>query len=57
MGDIGGVGRLKEFTELLKNCKIKSEDEITDDTDWRIPSGGMTIRPNARRRSPASAPS
>ena len=40
MEDIGGVGGLEEFTELLKNCKIKSEDEITDDTDWRISEWG-----------------
>ena len=31
---------LAEFTELLKNCKIKSEDEITKDTDWRISEWG-----------------
>ena len=40
MEDIGGVGGLEEFTELLKNCKIESEDEITDDTDWRISEWG-----------------
>ena len=40
MEDIGGVGGLEEFTELLKNCKIKSEDEITKDTDWRIAEWG-----------------
>ena len=37
---VGGVGGLEEFTELLKNCKIESEDEITDDTDWRISEWG-----------------
>ena len=40
MEDIGGVGGLQEFTELLRNCTIKSEDEITDDTDWRIAEWG-----------------
>ena len=40
MEDIGGVGGLEEFTELLKNCKIESEDEITKDTDWRISEWG-----------------
>lgn len=40
MEDIGGVGGLEEFTELLKNCTIRSEDEITDDTDWRIVEWG-----------------
>ena len=40
MDDIGGVPGLEEFTELLKNCTIKSEDEVTDDTDWRIAEWG-----------------
>ena len=40
MEDIGGVGGLAEFIELLRKCKIKSEAEITDDTDWRISEWG-----------------
>lgn len=40
MEDIGGVGGLEEFTKLLKNCTIKSEGEITKDTDWRISEWG-----------------
>lgn len=40
MEDIGGVGGLEEFTKLLKNCTIKSEGEITKDTDWRIAEWG-----------------
>lgn len=40
MEDIGGVPGLEEFTALLKNCTIKSEDEVTEDTDWRIAEWG-----------------
>jgi hypothetical protein len=40
MEDIGGVWGLAEFTELLANCTIKSEDEITKDTDFRISEWG-----------------
>lgn len=38
--DIGGIGALLDFTELLQECKIKSEDEATEDTDWRIVEWG-----------------
>lgn len=34
--DIGGASGLAEFTEVLQDCTITSEDQITDDTDWRI---------------------
>ncbi len=40
MDDIGGVWGLAEFTELLAKCTIKSEDEITEGTDFRISEWG-----------------
>lgn len=39
--DIGGVWGLAQFIKALKSCKIKSEDEITEDTDWRIAEWGF----------------
>lgn len=38
--DIGGVWGLEDFTEMLTNCTVKSEDEVTEDTDWRIAEWG-----------------